>query len=308
MVDIYIHIGLHKTGTTSLQRQFFPACNGINYLTGSSPAVTAFEQAAVTTDPIYYSAEDERNLIWPHLRHDRPNLLSREAFSGALYASLIKHKLDHRSSILLNLRASVPEARILIVLRRQDGLSRSIYRQYLKFGGTARIDRFYGVSGNAAALFPLNRFRFSAYVNYLIEIFPAGVLVLVFEDLLRNPIAFLGKLCAFMSVPMPDIRLAKTNTTTLGSVGMETSRLLNKFFKSQLNPEALLPGIPRIRGHRIEWVWPSLILHDRWPFRAEPRKESQLYKVSNEILERVRDDNQSLDERHNLGLNRYGYY
>lgn len=308
MVDIYIHIGLHKTGTTSLQRQFFPACNGANYLTGSSPAVTAFEQAAVTTDPIYYDAEGERKLIWPHLRHDRPNLLSREAFSGALYAALIKHKLDHRSPILANLKASLPEARILVVLRRQDGLSRSIYRQYLKSGGTAKIGHFYGIQDKRASLFPLNRFRFDPYIEQLKECFPSGVLVLLFEDFLRDQTAFLSKICTFMNVPAPDVKLTKANQTTLGSAGMETSRIVNKFFKSQLNPEALLPGIPRIRGHRLEWVWPSSILHDRWPFRTDISKESQLHKIGNEILERVRDDNRSLDERYHLGLDKYNYY
>lgn len=308
MVDIYIHIGLHKTGTTSLQRQFFPACTGINYLTGSSSAITAFEDAAVTTDPIYYGAERERSLIWPHLRRDMPNLMSSEAFSGALYAGLVKHRLDHRSSILVNLRASVPEARIVIVLRRQDGLSRSIYRQYLKSGGTATIGTFYGDLGKGAPLFSFNRFRFSAYINCLMEFFPAGVLILAFEEFLGDTHTFLGKMCAFMKVRTPDIKLTKANQTTLGSTGMEVSRVLNKFFKSQLNPDALIPGIPRIQGRRIKWIWPSSVLHDRWPFRADISKESQLYRVSNQIFELVRDDNRSLDKKYDLGLAKYGYY
>lgn len=307
-MDIYIHIGLHKTGTTSLQRHFFPACDGVNYLTGSSPVVTAFEQAAVTADPIYYDTESERDRIWPCLRDDLPNLLSLEAFSGALYAGLIKHRLDHRSPILANLKASLPEARILVVLRRQDGLSRSIYRQYLKSGGTAKMGRFYGVCGKGAPLFSFDRFRFKAYIDCLMEFFPAGVLVLVFEEFLRDDAHFLGKICAFMNVPMPNVKLARTNQTTLGSTGMEISRLLNKFFKSQLNPDGLLPGIPKIQGRRIRWISPAAVLHDRWSFRAEISKESQLYHVSNEILQRVRDDNRSLDERYHLGLDRYGYY
>lgn len=308
MASVFIHIGLHKTATTSLQRQFFPVCEKLNYLSGGSPAFNTFEREAVTTDPIYYDAERQRDLILPLLHHDMPNLISKESFSGALYAGLIKRNLDHRSPILANLKASLPEAKIILVLRRQDGLARSIYRQYLKFGGTANSSVFYGLSGKSSAMYPLNRFRFSPYVDQIYENFKSGVLVLTFEELLKDQAAFLTKLCEFINIPIPEILLAKSNQTSLGSSGMEFSRILNKYFKSQLNPDGLLPGIPRYRKGRVEFDWPSLILHEHWPFGGSINKTGKLYKVCDEILQSVHDDNKVLDERYNLGLDKYKYY
>ena len=42
MVDVVCHIGLHKTASGTLQRQFFPACSGLNLLTTLDPAVREF--------------------------------------------------------------------------------------------------------------------------------------------------------------------------------------------------------------------------------------------------------------------------
>ncbi len=307
MTNIFLHIGLHKTATTTLQQQFFPVCKELNYIS-RVPVISEFKRAVVTSDPIFYDAENQRKLLSPYLHHDLPNLLSAESFSGALYAGLIKHGLDHRSSILENLKASLPEARIIIVLRRQDRLARSLYRQYLKRGGTASVDKFYGLDTKTTAMFPLNRFRFSPYVDKLASCFPAGVLVLVFEEFLEQQSVFLKKLCDFIDIPVPNIVLTKSNQTSLGPAGMELSRILNKFFKSHLNPDALIPKIPKIRNRYIEWTWPSFILHEHWPFRGTHNIESQLYKISDVILDRVRDDNRILDNRYNLDLSRYNYY
>ncbi len=54
-LDLTIHIGLHKTDTTTLQRDAFPRCSDLNYLGGET--VGRFEQASTTSDPIYFDAD-----------------------------------------------------------------------------------------------------------------------------------------------------------------------------------------------------------------------------------------------------------
>jgi hypothetical protein len=298
---------LHKTATTTLQQEFFPACHGLNYIPRTIPDVGAFSHAVAVTDPIYFDAEAERRLLAPHIREDVPNLISEEAYSGSPYAGLIKAGLDHRSPILKNLHAALPSARIIVVIRRQDRLARSLYRQYITTGGTQKIETFYGFLGESALL-PLNRFRFTPYIDMIHSLFTAGVLILVFEEFVLNQEAFLLKIVEFLGVEMPDVRLNTMNRTTLGPTGMELCRILNRVFKSKISPGGVIPGIPRLREDRMVWVSPVALLNNRWPGRGRVSKSSRQYKIGEEILERVRDDNVDLDERYKLGLAKFGYY
>ncbi len=309
MTEIFIHIGLHKTATTTLQQQFFPACKDLNYLSNSNFEVNEFIESIVITDPIYFDKETARNLVTPYLNATRPNLISREALSGSLYDGVIKHGLDHRSSIIQNLQAAVPEARIILVIRRQDSLSRSIYRQYLKSGGTESSKTFYNLIKNSFSLCTLDKFKYSPYVDLLTKSFPKGVLVLTLEEFIADQDRFLHKLSDFIGVDVPSVKLKKSNQSSLGEIGMEFTRFLNHFFYSRLNPGGLLKGIPKgFRNGKINWSFPSGFLHDRWPLRRAHNKNYNYYKIGNEILEAVKEDNRVLDQRYNLDLGKYEYY
>ena len=307
MPDVIFHIGLHKTATTTLQRQVFPACKGLNYLSSIND-VNKFIQAVTTMDPIYYDASHWRTLVSPYTPGDMPTLISRESLSGALYAGVGKAGLDHRSAILANLKATLPGARIVIVLRRQDGLARSYYRQYIKAGGTESISVFYGLKDGKSPILSLDRFRFTAYIDEIVSLFPAGVLILTFEEFVQNRLEFLGRLFDFIGINPPNIELRQSNQTRVGSIGMEVSRILNHFLRSQLNPGGILPGIPKLHKGKIKWVSIMPSLQDRWPIRGRVNKNSKIYQASEEILHYVYEDNRMLDKRYGLGLDRYDYY
>lgn len=305
MSDIFLHIGLHKTATTTLQDQFFPACDNLNYISKSNKNVINFIELVVASDPIYFDKDIARRLIEKYFESDKPNLISSEAFSGPLYYGVVKHGLDDRSSIIRNLQASLSEAKIIVVLRRQDGLSRSLYRQYLKNGGTESIKKFYGRPG----LISLDRFKYSPYIDELVKSFPAGVLILTLEELIIDQQLFMQKLSDFIGINFPDIKLKKSNQTSLGIFGMEFSRIINHFIYSKLNPGGLLKGIPKnFRNGKISWAFPSGVLHDRWPIRKSVNKNSYHYEISKEIFESVKEDNRILDKCYNLNLEKYGYY
>ena len=309
MTNVFFHIGLHKTATTTLQSQYFPVCKNLNYITKTNNDINKFVDRVAIIDPIYFDSNKARNLIIPHLHNDKPNLISRESLSGSLYDGIIKYGLDHRSSIIANLKNAIPEAKLIIVIRRQDSLSRSIYRQYLKSGGTESIYKFYHQKNNNSSLFSLDRFKFNPYINLLSESFPAGVLVLTFEEFIKNQTQFLQKLSHFIGVSPLEINLKKSNQSSLGSFGMGFSRLINHFFYSRLNPGGILKGVPKCyRNKKIIWSSPSGVLHDRWPIKRLINKDSAYYKVSKSILELVKEDNKMIDKNYNLNLEKYGYF
>jgi hypothetical protein len=308
VVDIVCHLGLHKTASGTLQRQFFPACRGLNLLTTLDPAVRQFVHAVTRRDPLYFDPKHALELLAGRVRSDQVNLLSNESLSGPPYAGLSEGGLDHRSPVLQNLRATFPQARIVLVLRRQDSLARSLYRQYLKRGGTARVQSFYGINAaNQPPLMSLDRFCFSPYVRSVFEHFSSRVLVLTFEEFLRNQRSFLERLCNFIGAERPEIVLDRENTTRMGSTGMELTRLLNFAFRGMLN-QGIVPRLPvRRRG---QWKRVSVVelVHDYWPGQPGAQQDSALNRLTTEIWERYREDNRRLDQEYRLGLEEFGYY
>lgn len=308
MMDVVCHLGLHKTASGTLQRQFFPACNDMNLLVTDDPTVREFVQTVAAKDPWFFDVNRARKLIESRLVADKVNFLSNENLSGPPYTGVIEWGVDHRSPVLMNLRAVFPNARAILVLRRQDGLAKSLYRQYLKRGGTAKIRPFYGLDGSGKpALMNVDRFHFSPYLRLVYESFPAGVLVLTFEQFVRDQDGFLGRLCEFTGIKRPQMTLRAENSTRLGATGMEVTRILNHFFMSMLN-RGFLPGIPVRRQGR--WHQFSLVeyIHDYWPGRPDPKQQSEHNGVGQEIWSMFREDNRELDNLYQLGLGAFDYY
>ncbi len=306
MADVIVHIGLHKTATTVLQKQFFPACPGLNYI--ARPTLGDFVHSVTTTDPIYFDGISERNSLQAVLRDDRPNLVSREALSGILHSGFTHHGLDHRSPILANLKAAIPNARIVLVIRRQDGLARSLYRQYLKVGGTDRIEKFYGLGGNVKPVVSLNVFRYGPYVDEVATLFEGRFLLLAMEEFIEHRERFLSKLAEFIGVELPRVELRHMNRTTFGPLALEASRYCNYLFRSRLNPRGVIPGVPVMKRGRVKWVSPMQFLHRSWPWKGRLRAADRLFRVGESILDQVKDDNRSLDARYRIGLEAYDYY
>ncbi len=308
-MEVFLHIGLHKTGTGTLQRQYFPASEDLNLLTTLLPEMKTFVDLVTRKDPLYFDPEAARSVIAPLLSEHKPNMLSNESFSGPPYAGIAENGLDHRSPILTNLKMVFPDAKVILVLRRQDSLARSMYRQYLKSGGTRSIYQFYGMHKNGRPpLLSLDRFVYSPYVRALKASFSSGVLLLTFEQFVSDQPGFLRTLNEFLGIRRPKVSLTKENATKLGSFGMEATRVFNHLFRSHLNPAGLLPGIPVIRFAERRRASPIEILHDFWPGTGTLSETSAIYRISKTILDIAREDNEALDKAHNLGLRAFGYY
>ena len=307
--NLTFHLGLHKTGTTALQRDWFPAWHDVNVLSTETAAAREYDDMVCTRDSVYFDAHEGRRMLEAILDPSRPNLMSREAFSGSPYAGVGKLSLDHRSDILRNLSSSFPEARAILVLRRQDTYAISLYREYLKSGGCLDIRGFCLGSDGVRPVLSLDRFFYLRYVDFLWRAFPAGVLVLAYERFVAEQQEFLKDFGKFVGVAMPQVSNSVWNATTLGPKGLRLARFASRFVKSQLNPGGFIPPlrIPYVRGGRsTSLLW---LLHDRGlPWGRRSRNKDVFPDIKHEILERVRKDNRILDLKYGLGLERFGYY
>ena len=308
MQQVICHIGLHKTASTSLQRQFLPACKHLHLLTTLDPKVRRLIHDITRQDPLYFDMDQARALVETCLSSTKVNLLSNESLSGPPYAGVVEWGLDHRSPVLSNLKSTLPNASIILVLRRQDTLARSLYRQYIKRGGTATVKRFFGLDGSdRPGLMSTDRFHFSPFLRCLFETFDRRVLVLTYEQFVQDQELFLTRFCEFIGVDRPDIEIKRENATRLGYRGMEVTRYLNFLMNSMLN-HGVLPRLPLYRDGR--WVRISImeLVHDHWPGRPNSGRVTPLQTAGDTILEMYREDNRMIDQEFGLGLDKFGYY
>lgn len=62
-MNVFLHIGLHKTATGTLQRQYFHACRELNLLTTLVPEMRRFVELVTREDPLYFDPKAARSVI-----------------------------------------------------------------------------------------------------------------------------------------------------------------------------------------------------------------------------------------------------
>jgi len=104
MKEIYIHVGLPKTGTTFLQEEIFKKMK-VRYIRGVDFRKYCFHR-------------------------DKKTIISEETLSGDPYS-----KVDNRYIIAENLHKLFPDAKIIVGLRNPKDLIESLKSQYIRGGG-----------------------------------------------------------------------------------------------------------------------------------------------------------------------------
>lgn len=135
MSGVVLHIGLPKTGTTTLQKAVFPHLAGVLYagkrIPGYdfiAPALASAIAATIAHDSIGVDPVPElRSAIAAQRAHASSDtlLISTESFAHPAATDM--------GVVAARLAAAVPEARILITLRAQDALALSWYRSHGRF-------------------------------------------------------------------------------------------------------------------------------------------------------------------------------
>lgn len=171
--EVTIHLGLHRTGTTFLQKEIFEKLK-INYI---------FDDA-----------------IHRIKMKDGINLISNEGLSLSM-----PHSLTHRLQILDHLQKLFPNARILIGLRERETWLRSCYYRYILSRGTLTYQEYLEKYAN-------NILDFDSYLKEIQKRF-GEIYIYHFEDLKRKPDYTIKKICDFIDVEIPRYKLTKRNAS-----------------------------------------------------------------------------------------------
>lgn len=193
---IIVHVGFPKALSSWLQELWFQPANGFVIALNPvqvqlgliDPGPFAFDTAAALA--VIESAVAAAPGLIP--------VISSEALAGNMFCGGYNGKecIDRVAEL-------APGASVLLVVREQRALIRSLYKSLVTWGMPHSIERLLNpVEPRLSPQFNLDFLRFDQRVSYYQQLFGAErVKVLAYESFADNPEGFLTELAVFASVP-----------------------------------------------------------------------------------------------------------
>jgi len=170
-LQFFLHVGLHKTGSTTLQRNVFPHMDGLLYLGRGAPIDLSSRIALARTASVLYSDE---------------SILGRLV---DVYATPRKHRASWAQmqiEALARIKLMFPECRLVVGLRNPLGWSRSVYSHYVRYGGSLQPSRFLSRSRHGEGLMAVDDFLLRQRLEFIGEHFDRPVFFFL-EELEADP-------------------------------------------------------------------------------------------------------------------------
>jgi hypothetical protein len=206
---LLIHAGYHKTGTSFLQKNLFIDQNA-GYC---SPIDRIYlRNTFIRTNPFEFDSAKVREEFMPDINKALEKcliaVLSHEQFSGqpagSGYGVRRRQREISRKEIVNRLYACFPEARVLIVIREQREMIKSIYKFFVlgwKSKLSANIEQFLDQSmldNGYGPLFHLDYLRYDHIISHYQSLYGvANVKVLPYEWLRDEPLEFINQINRF---------------------------------------------------------------------------------------------------------------
>lgn len=194
--EIFIHLGLHKTGTTFFQKELF---NKIDNLDMKFRKQFIYDISTKSDKQKIIFTEEGYSVSMPHRRHE--------------------FECDEA---LLNLHKIFPNAKIIIGFRDKDSWLHSCYYQFIVSGGGFCSFEDYLRKYKDAVL---------DFDKYLLEIKSLwdDVFVYDFEDLKNVPDVLIRNLCDFIGCDIPEYE-NKRHNVSMNDNQLFFLKLINRMF------------------------------------------------------------------------------
>lgn len=204
---LFLHVGLHKTGTTFLQQAVFPKWQGINYI-----------------------PEDKLEFL-VRMDESQDYLLSREGLSGKNWAHA-----EERAKNISALAGLYPQAKVLLSFRKHSSYIVSSYKQYLQQGGYLPFNEYFDLPTDQGFM-KREDFLFRPKIELVDERFEYSPFAMLYEDITTNLAEVLRSLQNYMGGHAPsmgNIKLSRRNKS-VGYYPAKLLRYLNEKSHSKLN-------------------------------------------------------------------------
>ena len=295
-----LHIGMHKTGSSFLQKNVFPYFRrmkfwhqpNFNIVRGSKP--TSFSRFMASSP-----------LIWRDLGKqlfDKIKKTDTDVLVSDEHTTLVNdpYRISQHVSEMRRILEPYHELRVLVVIRRQDTwfasayaettseykeVSQNHFRRWVEDRITPEKKCF-----SSAGV----RVEYHTLIQKLQKVLKNNLLVLPFEMLKKDPTSFVEKCCDYAGRRVPQsISLKPKNKKSLSEKKWRVSSYSRRHI--QLRPSRLFHAV--LGRSRI-----------RIPVWGREKEITLTEDLSKLILKRYKTENEKLDRHLNLGLKQYGYY
>jgi hypothetical protein len=203
--EVFLHVGLQKTGTTWIQCELFDKMEAIKHIHD-------------------FRAE----MYLPKGK----KIISMEWIAGE---SFWPNGYETRYQNIERFKGMFPNAKIIVGFREAESWIRSTYSQYVKNGGIYDYYRW------RLTLFDERMIQYDDYIKALRETFDE-VFVYWFEEMKEDKQKFVQQLCDFMDVPVP-LYEDKSYNIKFSDQKLDVLRFWNRwFYHKHQNPSGRLPG------------------------------------------------------------------
>lgn len=190
-----MHIGYHKTATTWFQRHVYPQATSHRWVPRAVARQVFLDPWGLAFDPL----AARRALACPS--DPRPVAVCEENLSGYIQNGGLHGLMAPEAA--RRIHATLPDARIVIVIRAQPEAIAASYVQYVRAGGTHAPGRYLFPARHLTGArrhpykspaFAFEHFAYHHLIGFYDELFGRrNVTVMTYEDLRRDPAAFLDR-------------------------------------------------------------------------------------------------------------------
>lgn len=221
-MTLLVHIGMHKTATTWMRKHLFTETHGFALL-DRVMAENAFDRTGVFDfDPGAVRAQFAEAIATAEQNEQAP-VISLEHFTGTPFNRGLTLPLYAE-----RLKATFPDAKILLVIREQQALIASWYSLYVRSGGACSIRDFLQPPDHGAWS-PVFRFDFLKYDGIIAlyrRLFGAEhVQVLAYERFRASPREFIGDITGLNGEG--DTPVGVVENSARSALGIAMQRRLN---------------------------------------------------------------------------------
>lgn len=306
MDPLYLHIGLPKAASSTIQ-QYLIGRSDILFLDHWKAARAFTSISEMRFDQIAAHRLIEEGVETAH-KQGKKAFLSNERFYGSFLAGCFD-----LVEVADRFRRSWPFIRIIIVLREQREMLKSMYKWYLLMGGTKRLKDFVRDDWDIRwPMFTLDILKYDGPISLYYSMFGReNVHVAFFEELVRDSPNFWESLCKFMDIEPPpkDEVLVPKNVSFPD--GLAESKRLSNFLSPERPSEPyshrLVPENPNILQTKLLSYPTFFILKGLAALGVRPLHLDLDTEVSTICENRFDESNYRLSELLNRDLVNLGY-
>ena len=240
-----IHIGLHKTSSTFLQKNIFPLCEEYQLFTRPFTQLNHWFNRLQYEDASLFDSNGMNSFLENNILKYNKFIISDESLSG----KPVGYSYINRTMIAKRLKLFFPSAEIIIFLRDQQDIIKSHYSSYIKMPyGTLKINNFLSVPSidctekidwlknpNYNSLYynsndyhlNANNFKYTSLIELYKSLFEK-VHVFLFEDLTKNPEFIFNRLGNILQTNINYNNHTSKENVSLSNKMLERKRNINK--------------------------------------------------------------------------------